>query len=336
MKGLWKWVIKCRPFLGWFIFSSIGAGGFIWLSWKPLWELEDQDAIRNLILLAAGIIGWFFLIRRTKAVEQDVEIAAQNLTIDRLNRAIQQLDSEKVYIRLGGITGLEQIATTQKGEDKRIARILVSFIRTRATDAFEKTELKYEEEFDAYRSKRLDVEIAVNALARIASKLEEQKQFQWHDDKKYDLCNLENLDLRGLRFEGADLSEFNLAGVNLSGAWLRGTNFTRAHLYKMTRTRKMFSAVFFRAFLDHANFTYAYLNGTVFTKAQLVGAKFNNVVMQDVVLDGALINHAHFEYSSGLTQEQINTASYWGGELHLPDGLELPPTESPFELKNFF
>lgn len=336
MKRLWKWVIKYQPFLGWLIFSIIGAGGFIWLSWKLLWDLIDQDAIRNLILLAAGIIGWFFLIRRTKAIEQDVEIAAQNLTIDRLNRAIQQLDSEKVYVRLGGITGLEQIATTQDRESKRIARILVSFIRTRATEDSEEVELKEENEFDAYRAKRLDIETAVNALARIASKLERQEQFQQHGDKKQDLCNLESLDLRGLRLENANLSRFNLAGTDFSGTWMRRVNFTGALLFKITRTRRKFSAIFFRAFLDQANFTDAYMNGAIFTKAQLVSAKFDNVVMQNVILNRAIINNAHFENSRGLTQEQINKASYWGGDLHLPDGLELPPIRSPFEWDNLF
>ena len=293
---------------------------------KGFLQAIEQNGTRTLILLLVGVIGWYFLYRRITAAEQSTRIAEQGLTVDRLNRAIEQLAHEKLYVRMGGIRGLDKIADTHEEESIKISHILASFIRTRAAKSSEETELKKEEEFDAYREQRLDIEIAVSSLARIASKLEKQKQLERHSDSKYQLCNLENLDLRGLRLEGIDLSEFGLEGTDFSGAWLRRVNLTGAHLFKFFGI-KVLRAIFFRAHLDHVNFTRAYMNHVVFTGADLTAAKFDNVILQNVILNGAIVNGTHFEHSNHLTQEQINEAYYWASPPYLPDGLELPPKE---------
>ena len=306
--------------------SIVVIGIFIYLFDEKLLIEMDQDTVRNLILLTAGVVGWYFLYQRTRTATQNTEIAEQGLTVDRLNRAIKQLAHKKLYVRVGGLRGLEQIAHTQKEERMKIAHILASFIRTQAVKNYKENELMMKEEFDAHRENRLDIEIAVTILSRIASKLEKQKQFGQHGENKYDLCSLENLDLRGLRFENVDLSEFALEGTDFSGAWLRGTNFTNAHFFKFFGI-KVLRAIFFRAQLHHANFTRAYLNHTFFTEADLTAVKFDNVILQNVILDGAVVNGAHFEHSNHLTQEQIDKAYYFGSPPHLPDGLELPPEE---------
>lgn len=294
----------------------------------------DRNGTRTLILLLAGIIGWYFLYQRTTTAKQSTRIAEQGLTVDRLNRAIEQLASEKPYVRVGGIHGLEKIADTHEEESKSIARILVSFIRTRATKDSEETGLKEKkEEFDAHREQRLDIEIAVKTLARIASKLKKQKQIERYDDDKYHLCNLENLDLRGLRLEDVNLSEFGLEGADFSGAWLRGVNFTGAHLFRPFGI-KVLRAIFFKAHLDNVDFTRAYLNHVIFTEAYLTATKFDNVILQNAIFDGAVVNGTHFECSQCLTQEQIDKTYYCGEPPHLPDGLELPPKESYYRMEH--
>lgn len=76
-------------------------------------SFKDSKVAHNLILLAGALTGLYFVNRRTTAAEQDV-------TVERLTRSIEQLASEKASIRLGGILGLEQIATTQEEESKKI------------------------------------------------------------------------------------------------------------------------------------------------------------------------------------------------------------------------
>ena len=337
MRGIWQKMIDCwKKSLG-PLLIILAVGVFCVLIaylycvsiQKGFLQAINENGTRTLILLLAGIIGWYFLYKRTATAEQSTRIAEQGLTVDRLNRSIEQLAHEKLFVRVGGIRGLEKITDNHEEERRAIAHILVSFIRTQARKNSEEIDLKSEEGFDAYRSQRLDIEAAVNALARITSKLKQRS------DKKYDLCNLENLDLRGLRLEGADLSEFGLEGTDFSGAKLRGVNFTGAHLFKFL-DMKVLRAIFFKARLDHVNFTRAYLNYVVFTEANLMAVNFNNVILQNVTLDEALVNGTDFKHSNCLTQEQIDKTYYVGSPPHLPDGLELPPKESYYRLQHIF
>lgn len=323
---------------------------------KKTVQIMTSDSMRNLGLLLAASIGWYFLSRRTNVAEREAIVSEQNIKIteqnikiteqniktneqkivdEQISRAIERLAGENPFIRLNSISDLEKISLTHEEESKKIARILVSFIRTRATKDSEENKLKKTEEFDAYREQRLDIETAVNVLARIASNLEKQKQLEQRGDNKYHLCNLENLDLRGLRLEDVDLSKFNLEGTDFSGAWLRRTDLSGAHLFKFVDS-KVLRAIFFRTHLDHASFTGAYLNHVIFIRADLSSAKFDNVILQNVNFDGALVNGTHFESSDSLTQEQIDKAYYWGNPPHLPDGLELPPKESYYRPEDLF
>ncbi|MCY4031982.1 MAG: pentapeptide repeat-containing protein [Hyphomicrobiales bacterium] len=283
-------------------------------------SFKFEHATRNLILLTAGLIGWYFLFKRTR-------VAEQSLTVDQLTHAINQLTNENLAVRLGGILGLEQIAETQEEERKKIARILVTFIRTHATKDSEEVKknlatykspnFETEEEFDAYRTLRLDIEAAVNALASIASKLEKQEQFgKQHNETKHDLCDLQNTDLRGLRFVKANLSRFNLIGADMSGAWLAGAKLMDAYLYN-PKNRSIFlfgdrkkdsGTKFINAFLDGANLSGAYLNFVDFSGAQIVQsdlskARLNKSIfvktnLESTNLNGASLRAAVFQKSN--------------------------------------
>ena len=311
----------CRSIIGYRIFWELpillvaGAGSFIWFFWKPLWMEMDQDAVRNLILLIAGIVGWYFLSRRTKAAEQDAKTAQQNaktteqgLTVERLTHAIEQLANKNSSIRLGGILGLEQIADTHGEERKKIARILVSFIHTRAIKDHESTEKNIttskvpepetEEEFSAYRAQRLDIEAAVNALASIASKLEQQNQFQeQYNEKKQHLCDLQDLDLRGLRFVRADLSSFEFAGADMRGAWLSHANLTGSNFCKYDYNAKGFITKFAEALLDNANLSDSCLIGVDFSDLQITQVDFSNSQLAHVNFDNSQLTQVNFSNS---------------------------------------
>ena len=328
-----------------------------------------EHASRNLILLTAGLIGWYFLFRRTK-------VAEQSLTVEQLTHAIGQLTNDNLSVRLGGILGLEQIAETREEERKKIARILVTFIRTHATKdsdevkknliVYKSSNLETEEEFNTYRTLRLDIEAAVNALANIASKLERQGQFRkQYNETKIDLCDLQNIDLRGLRFVEADLSQFNLTGTDMSGAWLAGVKLMGARLYKTGSRNKTVETNLINAFLDganlsdanlnyvnfsgtqlvRANFSRARLNRATFSKANLKLANLSNTSLlstdfqeanlKETIFDGAQISRTSFEGCKNLTQKQVNKMSYGRittylgirGHVRLPKGLNPPPLE---------
>ena len=190
-------------------------------------EALGEETVRNLSWLLGGSIGWYFLVRRTRVAEQGV-------TVERLTRAMEQLDSEHLSVRLGGILGLEQIAESQKEERKKILQILSTRIREiapREEPEPETTELipkpspsLTEKEIERLKN-RQDVMAAVNALARIASKLTSTEK-----NEEKNSFHLRNTDFRFLNFEVIDLSFFDLSDVDFSYAQLTGINFSNANL----------------------------------------------------------------------------------------------------------
>ena len=310
-----------------------------------------SDTVRNLSLLLAASIGWFFLYWRAntadlnaEAVEQsanatrkNAEIAEKGLAVERFTRAVEQIANQDLSVRLGGVLGLEQIAYTQdEGETIKIARILATFIRAQAGKNSERTEKDIAtynrskpeiiDDFSIYRAQRLDIEAAVHALANIALIMLEE-YFEQEDSKpKRDLCDLRNTDLRGLHFNEIDLSNFNLRGIDFSYANLMKTNFTRATIGNIINFEKENMTKFIRAYLTGAIFNDALVFSTDFSSSNLTYATFDGAHLMGAILDECCINRTHFETSKDLTQSQINKAFYWDNDLppFLPEGFNPP------------
>ena len=332
--------------------SIIASGIFIHFFGEKLLMEMDQDTVRNLILIMAGVVGWYFLIRRTKTADQskqaaeqsaeatrkNAETAEKGLAVERFTRAVEQITNQDLSVRLGGVLGLEQIAYTQEEwETIKIARILATFIRAQAgknSERAEKDIATYErskpeiaDDFSIYRAQRMDIEAAVHALANIALRLERESYFEYENSKpKKDLCDLRNIDLRGLHFNGIDLSNFNFVGTDFSYASLIETNFTRATIGHIINFKKENMTKFVWASLAGAIFNDALIFYTNFSNSKLTGATFEGAHLIETILDECCINRTHFETSKDLTQEQIDKAYYLVGDSppFLPEGTETP------------
>lgn len=306
---------------------------------KKLIDVISSGDTRNLGLLLAASISWFFFHWRAKSADQNTKTSKQTLIVERITRAIEQLAHEKPSVRLGGILGLEQVALAQQEEHEKIIRILVSFIRTRARK--ESQEVKKDlakidllkltdtDDYKAYREQRLDVESAVGVLANIASKIKITGQSQeQYNELKHRLCNLEDIDLRGLALRGIDLSNFNLRGIDFSGASLSFTNFTGANLslFYSVYTKKEDITKFVEAHLFGTNFSHTNLSGVDFSQSLLYDAVFNNADLSHTIFKNSYIDGARFETSKNLTQEQIDkTLRHTSNHPPvLPKGLESP------------
>lgn len=317
---------------------------------------EDSGRGRNLILLVAGIIGWYFLYRRTATAEQHTEAAEQSaeatrqsaataekgLTTGRLTQAVDQLAHKKPFMRLGGILGLEQIADAHEEECYKIARVLVSFIRTRALKNSEETEkdidisgisrLEPGEDFAAYREQRLDIEAAIHALTNIVSNLEKQGEIEKQGSV---LCDLKNTDLRGLQLNNIDLSHFNLKGTDFSWAHLSNADFTHATIsfFIIPIINQKDITKFFRTHLSYANFSNTYLYDVDFSHSYLSGVIFDNAHLNNAIFDKCDIAGTHFENSESLTPEQIIKAHFSAIEKPpiLPEGFDLQMDEPILE-----
>ena len=152
-------------------------------SLKNMIETIVSDGVRNLGLLLAASIGWFFLYWRAKIADQsrkadeqsaeatkkNAETAEHGLTTERLTRAIEQLASEKVSIRIGDIRSLEQIADTHKEERTKIIQILSARICELAPVDYTKMES------DKELRGRHDIVSAIEVLAKVAEPFGEKR-----------------------------------------------------------------------------------------------------------------------------------------------------------------
>ena len=343
------------------VLSIIIVGIFICFFGEKLLMEMDQDTVRNLILLTAGVIGWYFLYQRTKTADQSkkvaekrAETAEKHLTIERLTRAMEQIAHEKSYVRVGGIRGLEKIAYTEEEDNVKIAQILATFIQAQAAKNSERTEKniftyksskpEIADNFSLYRSQRLDVEAAVHALANIALRLERQGYFEQKNSKpKKDLCDLRNTDLRGLQLNKIDLSNFNFLESDFSYASLIKTNFTRSIIGNIINFKKENMTKFIWTYLTDAIFSDALVFYTDFSHSTLTNATFDGAHLMGAILDECCINQTHFETSKDLTQGQINKTYYLINDSppFLPEGLKPPKPriskmQSSMENKNPF
>lgn len=289
-----------------------------------------SDGGRNLGLLLAASIGWYFLARRTHAAErearnseQNIKISEQNIKIteqniqiteqkmisERIARSIKQLVSENPFIRLTAISDLEKVAEECEKEREKIRNILSARIREIAPRDLKKenqislsalanknTQALFENywvPFVTRQKQHEDIENLLKALSSIR---------RLYPDGNF-ICNLHGTDLSGLSLFGFRLPNFSFSNTNLIGV-----NFNLANLTG--------------AYISLSNLT-----GANFNLANLTDVCFNWSNFKDTRLSEANISNADFRSVKDLTPEQIQEAFYWEGKppRNLPDDWKLPP-----------
>ena len=148
---------------------------------------------------------------------------------DRYTWAVEQLGSDKLDVRIGGIYALEQVARDSAGHHPEVVELLTAFVREHSRaqwplSADDEPGVIHERE----RVTRPDVQAAITVIGR--------------RDPRYDR---QRLNLRSANLTGAALSGAMLGAANLDGA-----NFTKANLI---------GAIVKGSILDGANLTGAML-----------------------------------------------------------------------------
>ena len=260
---------------------------------KPALLQTARDAARGRLLtllaglFAAGALVFtalnFNLSRRT------FELTEQGQVTERFTKAIEQLGSDKLDVRIGGIYALERIARDSAHDHPTVMEVLTAFIRQHSPiplrqpmpDGSLGPELP---------PPRPDVQAAVTVVGRRKNPDERDKRF----------INLTGADLTGADLTGADLTDADLNRADLADAQLTGALLTRAKLVDARLAR----ADLTRADLTDAVLSSADLIGTVFTDAHLTGAGLNYTI-----LAGADLNRAD------LYCAELNGAALAGADL---------------------
>ncbi len=286
----------------------------------------------------------------------------QRRITESYSKAVEQLASEKIEVRLGGIYTLERISKESPGDYWTIMETLTAFVRERARwkesdtvamESMARFDTGAEEQGSQAKRKRLPTDIAAVLTVIQRRNLERERGTGWvldlqgadlrdaHlgfarlkyaclDDAHLDgaflvFANLECTGLRGAHFEGSDLHGAFLEDACLDGAHLEGANLRYAHLE---------IAELWETHLGRADLRDAHLEGAKLYRAHLEGADLRQAYLEGTDLREAHLEGADLTGATGLKNRQVAEAF---GDVHtkLPRRLARPahwPEAAPEEM----
>ncbi len=242
-----------------------------------------RDAARGrLLALGAGLFAagaLLFTARNFTLSRRTFELTEQGQVTDRFTKAIEQLGSDKLDVRIGGIYALERIARDSAKDHPTVIEVLTAFIRVRGQRPPPPDTGQPVQE----RGGRIVIEPTwpdVEAAFTVIGRRDAKRDIQRIDLNRANLGNaiLTRADLAGANLTGANLIRANLTDANLEGADLTRADLTRADLTGADLT----GANLGRADLGRANLTGADLGRADLTGANLGGADLTRADLTDV------------------------------------------------------
>ena len=301
----------------------------------PDQQLAALAQVRSQLLqLSGGMLAAGVLIYTGRSFR----LSREGHVTDRFTKAIDQLGSDRLEVRLGGIYALERIMIDSARDRGAISDILAAFVREHSpisgTDLADKRSRSSNETSannDAGRPST-DVQAALTVLARRSGRPNEKKiaDLRYTDLRGADLqhasfacTNLVGTDLRNANLfaidltnaqlagadlrdsilynsclDGADLTAANLKRAKLGGAHLRGSCLDNCNL----RSAYLVQADLYQAILYEADLCDANLNNTSFREAELAGANLQKASLNQSDLRGAHLRNADL---SGAHLEEV-------------------------------
>jgi uncharacterized protein YjbI with pentapeptide repeats len=312
-------------------------------------RIELQDKIRGTLAQSIGtiaqiiggmalLVGLYFTGRSAAAAWRTVQVNEEGQITERFTRAIEQLGSDKLAIRLGGIYALERIAHDSPKDHWPIMEVLTAYVREHAL--CKDTPQPQEGTTPALEAPTepkpaADIQAILTVLRR-RRRWYRQGEPQPLDLRKTDLTGA---DLRGAHLEHTDLEGANLSRANLLKAHLEHAHLRDAHLevadllYADLRGADLRDACFWQANLiradlrgadllctnlrsanlAHAELRGTNLPGTDLSRADLSGAHLERAFFSEAHLEGATLRGTHLEGANllgahDITKEQLDSA----------------------------
>jgi hypothetical protein len=271
---------------------------------KDLPKLEN-DARTTLVQALGGavlLIGLYFTLKNLQ-LTQDRQIT------EHYTRAVEQLGSDKLAIRLGAIYALERIARDSERDHWPIMEILTAYVREHAPWK-EEEQISQEETLPSETQPTQNHQSLPKLAADIQAILTVVGRRTWTYGQGEDQrLNLSATDLRGADLWAAHLEEAHLWDVHLEGAVL-----TYAHLEgAILENAHLEGAHLWGAHLEEAELGQTHLEGADLRDAHLEGA-----ALWLTHLEGALLRGAHLE-GADLRGAHLEGADLWAIDLEEAD-----------------
>ncbi|GAA1633203.1 hypothetical protein GCM10009733_032680 [Nonomuraea maheshkhaliensis] len=266
------------------------------------------QAVTGLVVIGGVVFtgqGLWYTAQTLNSARQSQATTEQGQITDRYTKAVEQLGSGTIDVRLGGIYALERLAKDSPRDHSTIYDVLAAFVREHdpATEAAQPVQ------------PASDVQAALTVLSRRDTTHDRQGRISLAGVRvsgaalaggnlsRVDLsfADLSNADLTGADLSGADLNTASLSGTllteaNLSGADLAGTDLTSAALQGAQLTHAQLSgARMTEADLPKARLTGAGLSWTTLTRADLTNATLTHADMRFAQLRSAKLANAKLD-----------------------------------------
>ncbi len=198
----------------------LNSGGISIKGLQPFQKLELEQSLRTTVLQA---VGGLLLISGAVATWRQVVTAGQTLSLNRsikatdiLARAIDQLGSEALAIRIGGIYTLDRIARDEPAERARVVVLLATFVQRIPENPLDDISPDIQAALTVLIARRATEVIRLNGARLRGASLTD--------------ANLCSASLRHVTLNHAALAGANLQGACLENADMQGADLSRADL----------------------------------------------------------------------------------------------------------
>jgi len=251
-------------------------------------RLKAENDLRTTMvqaLVGLGLLGGLFFTALSYRLNREGQVT------ERFTRAIDQLGSEKLEVRLGGIYALERIARDSRRDHWPIMEVLTTFVRQHAP-------LREDRDSHTTTPMKADVQAALTVLARRETRHEKAGQ----------VLNLRLTDLAFAQLDDADLQHGDLSFSRLYEASLPGAKLNHATL----SAASLFGAQLQGADLQdadlRANLFNADLEGATLRGANLDSADLRTANLKDADLFGAKLSDVRLHGARGCSDRQLHDA----------------------------
>lgn len=221
--------------------------------WHLVFEWKGWSAVTSVVTAFAAIFAVVVTLRSLQ-VTQEGQLA------DRFSKSVEQIGSEKLDVRLGGIYALEVIARDSTDNYATVMEVLSAFVREHAPASSCPPRMGTGEERKALAT---DIQAVITVLGR--------------RDVRQDVesLDLQRSCLQGIRIKGANYNNANFSNSDMRAASIRDSSFRGADLEDVyLSTSSVERTDFSEANLAYAKAPWSKFTQLKFTHAKMVGVKF--------------------------------------------------------------
>ncbi|MFN8497619.1 MAG: pentapeptide repeat-containing protein [Anaerolineae bacterium] len=311
----------------------------LWRQWRHVSAAVDldtkdtftlQNALLTALIQAIGglvlISGLFFTWQQLGNTQEQLRLTQESQITDRYTKAVEQLGSDKLEVRLGAIYALERIGRDSKRDLGPILDILTAYVREKTPcekgqtkPTFTATKIPaFPTPLDASPANSpsatsipylcTDIQAVLTVVGRTP---------RWAENRIV-------LDLHGARLPGAylaaaDLSGADLSGADLSGADLSGADLSGADLQKAESNGAVLTdAILRRTNLVGASLRGADFRGAILTEADLAAADLTQADLRQANLEVADLRYANL-FEANLFKADLGKANLSQARLSRAD-----------------